>query len=465
MTRTALTTLCLTGLLSSLTTAADEYSVTEKPFKKETTLTAGFLPTASTAISIDPEVWTDFKITSLVSQGAVVKKGDTLIGIDAQKIDEYIAKAEKSRVTDKLNLEKLKQELAVLEITTPRSLEAYARAEEQNANNLKWFTETGMPLSIESTKRSVKSAELMLSYQMEELKQLEKMYAEDDKIEETEEIILIRTRNSVERAKFGLKSTKLNATRKLETELPRQLKEYQLAAESSRISNNDAKITLPRTLELKKLEVAKAVKTDAEADEKLAKVKTDRAMMNITAPADGVVYYGNMDNGRWTPATAVKVLNIGGKLPASTVLMTFIAAKTPLQLSAFTKTASLNAINKGDKGQAITHLNRYQNIPVTIASIGSHPQTDGTYHVTLTVDADTAAVPGMSATVKLITGQIAKAITVPADYLTRADDGSYTVKLKLADGKTEDRAVVIGDSNKDTVVITKGLEKGQVIVK
>lgn len=463
--RTALSTLALTGLLAGLAPAADEYSVTEKPFKKETSLTASFLPTASTAISIDPEVWSDFKIISLVSQGSAVKKGDTLIGVETKKLDEYIAKAEQSRVTDKLKLDKAKQELAILEISTPRSLEAYARAEQQNAENLKWFTDIGMPLSIESTKRSITSAELSLSYQLEELKQLEKMYQEDDKIEETEEIILIRTRNSVERAKFSLKSTKLKAARTLETELPRQLKEAQLAAENSQNSNNDAKISLPRALELKKLEVAKAEQTDTEAAEKLAKLKTDRAMMNITAPGDGVVYYGSMDDGRWTPANAVKVLNIGGKLPASTVLMTFIPAKTPLELSGFAKEASLSAIKKGDKGHAITHLNRYQSIPVTINSIGSHPQTDGSYHVTLSVNADTDVVPGMSATVKLITGQLAKAITIPADYLTRADDGSFTVKLKLADGKTETRPVVIGDSNKDTVVITKGLEKDQVIVK
>ena len=49
--------------------------------------------------------------------------------------------------------------------------------------------------------------------------------------------------------------------------------------------------------------------------------------------------------------------------------------------------------------------------------------------------------------------------------MTRANDGSYTVKVKLADGKTAERAVTATVSNKEWVVITKGLEKGQVIVK
>lgn len=464
--RTALPILCLTGLLAGFATA-DEYSVTEKPFKKVTTLNGVFLPSASTAISVAPEAWTDFTITSLVSQGSAVKKGDTLIGIDTVKVDEYIAKAEKAREMELLNLANAKQELADLEISTPRSLENYARTEKENAENLKWFTELGMPRDIEATKRSVTSAELRLAYQLEELKQLEKMYAEDGKTEETEEIILTRTRNSVDRAKFALKSTKINAAFALKTEIPRKLKTYQLSAENSRIANKAAKESLTRALELKRLGVAKAIKDDADKAEKLAKIKADRAMMDIQAPADGIVYYGSMHNGRWNPASAIKVLKIGGKLPAHLPLLTFIPAKTPLTISAFAKEGNLGDLKQGIKGHAITHLNPYQSLNITLGKMDTHPQTDGTYHINVTPDnqKNLAVVPGMKATVRVITAKKDKAILVPTGYLTRADDGSYTVKLKLADGKTSARPVVIGASNKENVVITKGLEKGQVIVK
>ena len=69
MIRTAIALLCLTGYL-----LADEYTVTEKPFKKVTTLKGTFLPSDSTPISISPETWKDFAITSFVEQGAAVKK-------------------------------------------------------------------------------------------------------------------------------------------------------------------------------------------------------------------------------------------------------------------------------------------------------------------------------------------------------------------------------------------------------
>jgi len=469
MIRNTLYTLCLGAMLASFTHAAEEgeYTVDTKPFKKITTLSGVFLPTESTAVSIAPEEWTDFTITSFVSQGAAVKKGDILIGIDTTKLDKYIAKAEKSRELDILNLAQAKQTLAQLEITTPRSLEKHARAEKEAAENLKWFTEHGMPRDIETTKRGVKSAELMLAYQLEELKQLEKMYAEDNKTEETEEIILIRTRNDVDRAKFRLKSAKISAARTLDTDIPRQLKSAQRSAEESRIANTAAKKSLTRALEIKRLEVAKAIKDDSEKADKLAKMKADRAMMNITAAADGVVYYGSMDNGRWNPATAMKVLKIGGKLPAHLTLMTFIPAKAPLTISAFAKEADQGALTQGAKGHAATHRNPYKSYAVTLGNVSSHPQTDGSYQVEITPDDQKGltVVPGMKASVRMISKQADKAIVIPTAYLTRADDGGHTVKLKLADGKTTDRPVTVGASNKDTVMITKGLEIGQVILK
>ena len=241
----------------------------------------------------------------------------------------------------------------------------------------------------------------------------------------------------------------------------------QLAAENATTANAAAKENLPRALEQKRMAVAKAIHDDAEKTKNLAKLKADRAMMNITAPADGVVYYGDMSNGKWDSASAVKVLREGGKLPGSTVLMTFIPAKTPLVLSAFAAENSLSHLNKGATGYATTQLDRYKSFPVSLTSVTSYPETDGSFHATLkpTIAAGLAVVPGMKATARILTHKQDKALKIPTDYMTRGDDGSYTVKVKLADGQTETRKVTTTVSNKEWVIITKGLEKGQVIVK
>jgi len=449
--------------------SAEDYTVEEKPFQLKITLNAVFLPTQSTPIRVKPKAWNDFTITTLVNQGAQVKKGDTLIGIDTEKLDKYIEQIEKDQKAAELTLAQTKDDLAQLEITTPIKLEDAARLERETAENLKWYTEIGQPKAIAETKHSVSKLEESLSYAKEELKQLLKMYGEDDKIEETEEIILTRTRNSIANTEFALKNLRINADNTLKTGIPRKLLSHQLAANNAKIANTEAQEKLPRALEQKRLAIAKAIRADQKATEKLAKLKADRTMMNITAPADGLVYYGSIKNGKWSPAAATKVLNIGAKLPANTTVLTFIPANTPLELSAFAPEASLTALHSKvpAKGYATTAFNRFQTFPIAITEVASYPETNGSFRVSLkpTLPKGQKIVPGMKATATVISLNLDKALTVPASYLKTAADGSFTVSLKLADGKTDTRTVTIGASNKGNAIITKGLEKGQVIVK
>ena len=264
-----------------------------------------------------------------------------------------------------------------------------------------------------------------------------------------------------------LKTAKIQAEHALKTEIPRKLESLKLASEEASIANAAAKEKLPRELKLKQLEVAKAVRDDAKSAEKLTQLKADRAAMNITAPADGIVYYGSINHGKWDPAAVAKVLKTGGKAPAQTTLLSFIPKDTPLTLHAFVKQADLPTLAPGSEGFATTSMNPYRSIPVAITKLSPYPGIDGFYPVELkpNLAKTDKIVPGMKAKVTISSQKIEKALTVPTSFLHRQADGSYTLKVKLADGKTEDRVVSVGESNKDSAVITKGLDKGQVIVK
>ncbi len=457
------------ALLIPTFASAEDYTLKEKRFQQKTTLNAIFLPSQSTPIKVKPKVWYDFFITSLVDQGSKVKKGDTLIGIDTEKIDRYLDQAKKNKKSAELKLAQSKAELAQLEITTPIKLEDAARREKETAENLKWYQEIGKAQNIAEAKHSVSKLEESLSYAKEELKQLLKMYEEDDKIEETEEVILKRTRNNIANAEFSLKSLKIKAEKTLNTVIPRTLLSLELAAKNAKIANAEAKEKLPRELEQKRLDVAKAIRDDKLASEKLEKIKADRAMMNITAPADGVVYYGDLASGKWTSTAATKALHIGAKLPANLTLMTFIPAKTSLELSAFVPETSLTALRSKDavKGYATTSLNPFKSFPVTLTNLNAFPETNGSFRVSIKPELpkELSVVPGMKASVTLTSLDLDKALTIPVSFLKAESDGTFTVKLKLADGKTDVRTVSVGQSNKTDAIITKGLEKGQVIVK
>ena len=459
--------LSLITLLGIHTSSADSYTVEPKMFRVETSLDAVFLPSQSEAVKINPEEWADFRIVSLVAHGTAVKKGSSLIGIDARALDKEIASVEKSIASGALELAQAQQELEQLKITTPLSLDTFARNEREATENLEHYVTTHQALDIEKAKRSITQAEFYLASQQEELEQLRKMYSEDDKTEETEEIILKRARYYVERAKFSLISAKADTNMELRTIIPRKLETKKRALENARIANTDAKQKLPRDLQIKQQLTDKAARDHQEKEERLARLKNDRAMMTIPAPVDGTVYYGEIKNGKWQSEAAAKVLQLGSKLPAHTTLMTVIPGGGSLKLYALAGEDKLAGISKDASGYATTKLNPYKRFSVKVSGLATHPSTKNTFLTTLepALPSDITVVPGMKASVKILTHVMDEALKVPIEYLSNANDGSYTVEVKLADGKTATRTVTVGASNDKWAVITKGLEKSQVIVK
>ena len=446
---------------------AETYTVEPKPFKVETTLDAVFLPTEFASIRIDPEEWTDFTITSLVSHGTQVKKGIRLIDIDSRTLDEEIASLEKSIELGALNLAKAQQQLEQLKITTPLSLEKHARHERETNENLEHHLATGQPLQIENIKRNVTRAEFYLASQQEELEQLLKMYEEDDKTEETEEMILKRARYYVDRAKFGLESARQEAEWELKTHVPRQLESKKLAAKNARIANTAAQKELPRDLQIKQQETDKAAKDHQENIDKLAKLKSDRAMMDIVSPADGTVYYGEIKHGAWSASAVEKILLEGGKLRAHTTLMTIIPSNASLKLYALAAEEKLAGISHGANGYATIKQHPHKSFPVSISGLARYPSAKGKFLTTIepALPEEMPVVTGIKANVTIITHSMDQALVIPLDYLENTDDGGYCVKVKLADGKTDKRKVLVGASNEKSAVITQGLEKSQVIVK
>ncbi|MGB1873961.1 MAG: HlyD family efflux transporter periplasmic adaptor subunit [Akkermansiaceae bacterium] len=457
--------LCIILCLPNL--AAEDYTVEPGKFSVVTPLEATFLPSDSVAVKINPEEWTDFTITSLVEHGSNVSKGSSLIDIDSRALDKKISALEQSVQLGELELAQKKQDLQQLEITTPRSLEAFARGERETAEDLQHYISTHQALEVERAQRSITRAEFSLASQEEELGQLLKMYDEDGKTEETEEIILKRARYYVEYAKFSLESARKEADWELKTEIPRRLEAKKRAAENARIANAEAQQKLPRELNIKQQETAKAIKDHEEEKDKLAKLRADRAMMDIKAPTDGIVYYGEIKEGKWIPDAAAKLLQVGSKLRAHTTLMTIIPKSTQVELYALASEDQLSSISSGATGYATAKKSPLKSFPVKVSSVASYPSTKGTYLTRLAVElpADTVVAPGTKANVKIITHSMDQALLVPLDYVKTEDNGDHTVQVKLADGNTSTRSVTVGVANEKSAVITGGIEQGQVLVK
>lgn len=445
---------------------AGEITVEKKPFQATVSFDGTFLPSETHLLAIDPEAWSDFTIVDLVPQGEMVKKGDQVVEIDTEAIDQQLADDVDATRLRKMALANAERELENLEKSTPWKLDVAEKAYQRAKEDYQYFKEVGRPLQEESAKRSLESAERYLEYATEELNQLLKMYKEDDLTEETEEIILKRQRYQVDAAEFRLKTAKLDTVRDLEVSIPRSALDREQALKDAELAWVTQRESLPRALEQKRLEVKKLRVEDERADEKSAKLKADRAAMEVRAPANGRIYYGEINDGKWDAGNAAKFMKPGGKIPAKTVFATVIPSDASLQVHAFVDEKLISRIEKGQSGYVAPGSAPRARLGVKVASAASYPAVDGNYHIVLDVTGEADGlhlVPGMKGKVTLTTSPVGERLSVPVKALHEEPDGSYTVEVKEGD-QTKKVAVTVGSESNGQIVVRSGLQPGQVVI-
>lgn len=449
----------------SLSANAAEHTVKSELFETSFSIDARFLPDNVTLLELEPEQWATFKVENLVEHGTAVKKGDVLVAFETEDFEKALLEAQESAKSRAITLAITKRELADLEVSTPQALEAEELKFARTKESFDHFNEVGKALEIEQAKERLDRAARSLSYVEEELKQLLKMYEEDGVTEETEEIILKRQRSSVQSARLALKVAEHTAEWELGKTIPRKAVDLKKGMDAATLAYETAKLNLPRALEQKKIAVAKAIRDAAEADRKLKELEADQALLSVTAPEDGIVYYGKIDKGTWSLGNTPKFLFKKGLVPADAVFMSLVPTKHTLLLHASLNQDQRLKLPAKASGTASVKGIEDSSYPVELSKVDLAPQADGNYRFSLkaTLPEGTPLVAGMNAQVKLITYKNDQAIVIPKAALT-TKDGKPAVKVKMADGKEELREVTVGKRAENKVEITEGLAVDQVVL-
>ena len=455
----------LTYCLMASLAIADQLTIKSEPLKATTSLDATFIPTEATVIQIEPKQWKTFKIKTVVDHGTLVTKGDPLIIFDDKDYKRDLAEAIESAKERKIKLQKAERELTDLTVTTPHLLEGLKLAHNRAKEELDDFTKGGRALSEGDARERLEASKRTLSYYEEELNQLLKMYEEDGNTEETEEIILKRQRAAVKSAKFSLKKAEKSSKWTLEKIIPRKGIDLKRTYDEALLAFETGKLNLPRALEEKTLAVAKARRDNTEADKNLAELKEDARFFTLTAPTDGLVYYGEIDDQSWSIGDSAKFLFENGAAPAKKILLSLIPTDSALILT--------GSVNQSERLQIPTEAQGSANVeglensayPITLTTIAAVPNGAGKYDLSMSVELpeDSPIVTGMKAKVEIVTYKNDNAISVPKTAIT-TKDGISTVKLKMADGADEIREVKLGRSVADHIEIIEGLEIDQVIL-
>jgi multidrug efflux pump subunit AcrA (membrane-fusion protein) len=358
-------------------------------------------------------------------------------------------------------------EFKTTEKELPLELAAAERTKKLAEDDLKRFLEINRPLSARSAEFNLKAAQQSLEYQQEELRQLEKMYNADDLTEETEEIILKRARNDVERAIFFLEQTRSRTQETVDVTLPRQEATLTEAAHRQELQWENKRTTLTLSPAKLQLSLEKLMADYKQSTQRLAKLKKDREAMIVKAPSAGIIYYGQCRRGKWSADASDGKLARGSALQPHAVIMTLVNPR-PIFIRTAVSEKELARVKTGTSGTATAVAFADAKLAGKVESVAAVPTTDGRFDTRVSIDVgdDGAAImPGMTCQLTLATYNKADAIAIPLSALTSDDaDGKHYVYRVGGDGTHAKTEVTVGARTDDKVEIVQGLLEGDTVL-
>lgn len=447
------------------------YKVEPKRLKVVVPLDGAFVARKMEEVALRPDVWTDYEIVDVIEHGAKVHKGQRLFKFDDEKINEAIQDLELEQRINDLAISRAEEEMPRMEKTLKLDFENADRTNSHAIEDIKRYNEVDRPMAVKSAEFMVKYYNFMLDYQKDELKELEKMYKADDLTEETEEIVLKRQRNSVALAEFTLESAKIDSDEMLNVYIPRTDVRMKEALDRSAITKARAQMALSLDLDRARYELEQRKKMRTKSLDKHRKILGDKELMEVKSPADGVVFYGQCVNGRWSDTPSlINRYKPHNNVSANSILMTIVESR-PLWVISTVEEGKRPEVADGQKVKIALPAEGSDRLNGEVKSISPIPVSPGKFEINFDVQQDQIpdwVIAGMNCKVQITTYDKADALVIPkkAVHDDKDDPDQHYVWLVDADdpeAKPERRNVKIGKRKDDEVEVLKGLKKGNVI--
>ncbi|GAB6165065.1 hypothetical protein JCM19992_10650 [Thermostilla marina] len=453
---------------SSSSSSSNRYTVKSKTLKIVKSYKATFVPAEAEEIVLRPKAWSTLRVEEAVPHGRSVRKGEVILRLDTEAIDRAIADQKLALASQELSLKEATELLKIMERTVPFDLESAQIAHRQFTEDYQQYQEKDRELSIRSAEMSLKSARESLEYEEEELRQLENMYKADDLTEETEEIILKRQRAAVERARFYYELAKRRHELFQEFDLPRNDQAWERDKFRQDVSLQRSQISLPVLLQQQRITVEQQKIALERAKKKLDELVADRELMVVTAPCDGIVYYGRFSHGKWDGASTKESKLVPlGTLTANDVVMTIVPERSNVVQFTVSE-ADRRWIEKGLEGTATLTIDPHTVLPVVVTETADVPISAGQFETRAEVDLPlkSPVVPAMTCSLRFVPYYAEDALVVPskAVFSEDLDPSAKYVYVAGEDGKPQRRDVKVGEQSGEEIEILRGLREGEVIL-
>ena len=420
--------------------------------------------------SVNTKTWSDLKVVKPPTHGKIVKKGESLFQLDLEKIQKKISDSKHELSLLNLNQQILTIELKRDEEINKIELSKLNRMEKYNQEDFQQFKKIQLPYEKKSAEIELKRYEENLSYALEELNQLRKMYEADDLTEETEEIIIQRTQNEVNRMKFSLEGAMIRKEKSLQFEIPRSEHEKSDSFETKKVTLQTSRIIKTSELNKKKLELQKLEKEKNRLTEAKKKLEDDFQTMKTHSPITGRLFVGTFELGKWSGSKLFEPkLKKGGLLKPFEELITICPIqKTQVRIKIPEK--NLLEIRQQKDGVIIPGLSPEEKISARIIQISEFPIAPEIYDAVVQFEIQEGAqipLPGTTCTFEVITYQNKKAITLPKSsvFEEEYDPEIKYVYILSSKGKPVKKIIETGKGSGSIIEIVKGIRANTEILK
>ena len=200
--------------------------------------------------------------------------------------------------------------------------------------------------------------------------------------------------------------------------------------------------------------------------EKFEELQADLELLTITAPADGIVYYGGFKAGKYAGVTVDKLESGKAWASSDAPVMTIVDADSLLLAATFPEKELYQMTEGLDAAVKVTAFPEMK-LDAEVSAACAIPGPDGTFAIRLEVDTDDAdgVVPGLAGHADIVVYLNEEAILVPADAVSEKDGKSYVYIAGDDDEEPRRRRVQTGRTQEEKVEILSGLEPGDVILQ
>lgn len=402
----------------------------------------------------------ELTIVSIATNGAEVKKGDTLLELDPKALNKQLAGAENELTAADAAWAKAQADAKISEQIDALSMKVQQAALKQAQDGLAWWEKVDGPHMLENNDLIVKQAQDQVNDEQDELDQLKKMYKTEELTNATADIVVKRALRQLELAKINLIMAQERSAKFKTYSFPNSKQKVLDELQGTQYATQQVEIQQAQSKVLRDTGLVSARTTHDAAVERVADLKDDLTKLTVHAPFDGTVAYGVFSGGGFqADARGLRALE---KVAAQTVLITLLV---PGKLRGVVDLpeAKFDDLKPGTRATltpvAFPEL-RLEATCDAVPRTGATSQSGPVYAQTLTLaGTDPRLIAGNKFDLHIDTSLADHVLLVPTTAIANS-----TVWVKRPSGADEPCKVITGRSDGKSTEIVSGLNEGDEVL-